>query len=130
QPTSTTSEIGASRTRKEDRHLVTGRTTWVDNMVLPGMVHLAILRSPMAHAKITSIDVSGARTARGVLGAWSGKDFADVQGDLPCAWPVTPDMVNPGAPSLAVDQVNFAGDAVAVVAARTPGEAVDALEEI
>ncbi len=130
QPTSTTSEIGASRTRKEDRHLVTGRTTWVDNMVLPGMVHLAILRSPMAHAKITSIDVSGARTARGVLGAWSGKDFAAAQGDLPCAWPVTPDMVNPGAPSLAVDQVNFAGDAVAVVAARTPGEAVDALEEI
>ena len=125
-----THEIGASRTRKEDRHLTTGHSTYVDNMTLPGMVHLAILRSPMAHAKITSIDVSDARRAPGVLGAWSGQDFAAEQGDLPCAWPVTPDMVNPGAPSVAVDQVNFAGDAVAVVAARSRAEAVDALEEI
>lgn len=125
-----TREIGASRPRKEDQHLITGRTTWVDNLTLPGMVHLAILRSPMAHARITSVDVSDARSAPGVIGAWSGRDFAEVQGDLPCAWPVTPDMVNPGAPALAVDQVNFAGDAVAVVAARSAGEAVDALEEI
>ena len=123
-------EIGTSRPRKEDQHLITGRTTWVDNLTLPGMVHLAILRSPMAHARITSVDVGDARSAPGVIGAWSGRDFADVQGDLPCAWPVTPDMVNPGAPALAVDQVNFAGDAVAVVAARSAGEAVDALEEI
>ena len=125
-----TREIGTSRPRKEDQHLITGRTTWVDNLTLPGMVHLAILRSPMAHARITSVDVGDARSAPGVIGAWSGRDFADVQGDLPCAWPVTPDMVNPGAPALAVDQVNFAGDAVAVVAARSAGEAVDALEEI
>ncbi len=124
-----TQEIGASRKRKEDRHLTTGRSTYVDNMTLPGMVHLAILRSPMAHARITSIDVGDARSAPGVLGAWSGADLAE-QGDLPCAWPVTPDMVNPGAPSVAVDQVNFAGDAVAVVAARTRAEAADALEEI
>lgn len=123
-------EIGTSRPRKEDQHLITGRTTWVDNLTLPGMVHLAILRSPMAHARITSVDVGDARSAPGVIGAWSGRDFAEVQGDLPCAWPVTPDMVNPGAPALAVDQVNFAGDAVAVVAARSAGEAVDALEEI
>ncbi len=125
-----TREIGASRPRKEDQHLITWRTTWVDNLTLPGMVHLAILRSPMAHARITSVDVSDARSAPGVIGAWSGRDFAEVQGDLLCAWPVTPDMVNPGAPALAVDQVNFAGDAVAVVAARSAGEAVDALEEI
>ena len=48
-----TREIGTSRPRKEDQHLITGRTTWVDNLTLPGMVHLAILRSPMAHARIT-----------------------------------------------------------------------------
>lgn len=130
KPASTPREIGASRPRKEDRHLVTGRTTWVDNMTLPGMLHLAILRSPMAHAKITAIDVSPALQAPGVVAAYSGRDFAETQGDLPCAWPVTPDMVNPGAPSLAVDQVNFAGDAVAVVVGRTRAEAVDALEEI
>ncbi|TWP36780.1 xanthine dehydrogenase family protein molybdopterin-binding subunit [Leekyejoonella antrihumi] len=130
RPAEQAHEIGTSRTRKEDQHLITGHSTWVDNMVLPGMVHLAILRSPMAHAKITSIDASGARKYPGVVAAFTGADFADTQGNLPCAWPVTPDMVNPGAPSLAVEQVNFAGDAVAVVAARTKAEAVDALESI
>src|SRR5206468_2083163 len=96
-----TAENGNARARREDRHLVTGRTTWVDNMTVPGMVHLAILRSPMAHATITSIDVSEAKTRPGVLAVFTGQDFAETQGNLPCAWPVTPDMVNPGAPSLA-----------------------------
>ena len=49
---------------------------------------------------------------------------------MPCAWPVTPDMVNPGAPSLAVTQVNHVGEAVAVVVARDKGAAQDALEGI
>jgi carbon-monoxide dehydrogenase large subunit len=123
-------EIGQSRLRKEDQHLITGRTTWTDNMTLPGMVHLAILRSPMAHARITSIDTSEAKQRPGVLAVFTGQDFADTQGNLPCAWPVTPDMVNPGAPSLAVTQVNHAGEAVAVIAARTKAEAQDALEGI
>ena len=123
-------EIGKRRTRKEDQHLITGHSTFVDNMVLPGMAYLAILRSPMAHARITSIDASPARERPGVIAAFTGRDFADSQGNLPCAWPVTPDMVNPGYPSLAVTQVNFAGDAVAVVAARTRAQALDALEAV
>jgi aerobic carbon-monoxide dehydrogenase large subunit len=123
-------EIGQSRRRKEDAHLITGRTTWTDNMTLPGMLHLAMLRSPMAHAKITSIDASEAKTRPGVVAVFTGQDFKDVQGDVPCAWPVTPDMVNPGAPALAVSQVNFAGECVAVVAARSKAEAQDALEAI
>jgi carbon-monoxide dehydrogenase large subunit len=123
-------EIGKARRRKEDQHLITGRSTFTDNMSVPGMLHLAMLRSPMAHAKIASIDVSGARSRPGVVAAFSGHDFADAQGNLPCAWPVTPDMVNPGYPSLAVDQVNHVGEAVAVVAARTKAEAQDALEAI
>ena len=123
-------EIGKRRTRKEDQHLITGRSTFVDNMTLPGMAHLAILRSPLAHATITSIDASPARERPGVIAAFTGQDFAGSQGNLPCAWPVTPDMVNPGYPSLAVTQVNFAGEAVAVVAARTRAQAQDALEAI
>ncbi|GAB2488175.1 xanthine dehydrogenase family protein molybdopterin-binding subunit [Jatrophihabitans fulvus] len=123
-------QIGQSRRRKEDHHLITGRTTWTDNMTVPGMVHLAILRSPMAHAKITNIDVSEAKSRPGVIAVFSGQDFAETQGNLPCAWPVTPDMVNPGAPALAVTQVNHVGEAVAVVAARTKAEAQDALEAI
>jgi carbon-monoxide dehydrogenase large subunit len=123
-------EIGKARRRKEDQHLITGRTTWTDNMSLPGMVHLAILRSPMAHATITAIDTSEAEQRPGVLAVFTGQDFEDSQGDLPCAWPVTPDMVNPGAPSLAVTQVNHVGEAVAVLVARTKTEAQDALEGI
>jgi aerobic carbon-monoxide dehydrogenase large subunit len=123
-------EIGKSRRRKEDQHLITGRTTWTDNMSLPGMVHLAILRSPMAHATITSIDTSEAKGRPGVVAVFTGQDFAETQGNLPCAWPVTPDMVNPGAPSLAVTQVNHVGEAVAVIAARDKVSAQDALEAI
>ncbi len=123
-------EIGQSRRRKEDQHLITGRTTWTDNMTLPGMLHLAILRSPMAHATITSIDTTEAKGRPAVVAVFTGEDFADTQGNLPCAWPVTPDMVNPGAPSLAISQVNHVGEAVAVVAARTKAAAQDALEGI
>ncbi len=123
-------EVGQARKRKEDAHLITGRTTWTDNMTLPGLLHLAILRSPMAHAKITSIDVSGALKRPGVVAAFSGQDFADTQGTIPCAWPVTPEMVNPGHPSLAVTQVNHVGEAVAVVVARDKYAAQDALEAI
>ena len=123
-------EIGQARKRKEDAHLLTGRTTWTDNMTLPGMLHLAILRSPMSHARITGVDLSGALASPGVIAAFSGQDFKDVQGTIPCAWPVTADMVNPGHPSLAVDQVNHVGEAVAVVAARDKASAEDALEAI
>ena len=129
-PAATAPEIGNPRARREDQHLITGRTTWVDNMVVPGMVHLAILRSPMAHATITSIDPSEAKDRPGVLAVFTGQDFVETQGNLPCAWPVTPDMVNPGAPSLAVTQVNHVGEAVAVIAARSKAAAQDALEAI
>jgi aerobic carbon-monoxide dehydrogenase large subunit len=123
-------EIGKPRRRREDQHLITGRTTWTDNMSLPGMLHLAILRSPTAHAKITAIDTSGAIGRPGVVAVFTGQDFAATQGNVPCAWPVTPDMVNPGAPSLAVTQVNHVGEAVAVVVARDKRSAQDALEGI
>jgi len=123
-------EIGRARVRKEDEHLVTGRTRWTDNLTLPGMQHLAILRSPLAHARITGIDVSAARKMPGVIAVYTGADLADEQGSLPCAWPITEDMLAPPAPALAVGTVNFAGEAVAVVVARSPYEAHDALEAI
>ena len=123
-------EIGQPRRRKEDAHLISGRTTWTDNITLPGLQHLAILRSPMAHARITSIDTTAAARRPGVVAVFSGRDFAETQGNIPCAWPVTDDMVNPGHPSLAVDQVNHVGEAVAVVVARDKYAAQDALEAI
>jgi aerobic carbon-monoxide dehydrogenase large subunit len=123
-------EIGKARRRKEDEHLITGRTRWTDNLVLPGMQHLAILRSPLAHARITGIDTTEARSMPGVVAIFTGADLAAEQGSLPCAWPITEDMKAPPAPSLAVDTVNFAGEAVAVVVARSAYEAHDALEAI
>jgi carbon-monoxide dehydrogenase large subunit len=121
-------EVGKARRRKEDARLITGRTTWTDNMVLPGMLHLAVVRSPVAHAKITSVDLSAAQQAPNVVAVFSGRDFAEEQGSIPCAWPVTPDMVNPGHPSIAVDEVNHVGEAVAIVVARSKTAAQDAVE--
>ena len=123
-------EVGKSRKRKEDRRLLTGQTMWSDNHSLPGMLHMAILRSPVAHAKITHVDVSAALDRPGVIAAFSGRDFAEEQGVIPCAWPVTPEMVNPGHPSIAVDEVKHVGEAVAIVLARTKAAAQDALEAI
>ncbi len=121
-------EVGKARRRKEDARLITGRTTWTDNMVLPGMLHLAVVRSPVAHGKISSIDVSAAQEAPGVIAVLTGRDVAEEQGSIPCAWPVTPDMVNPGHPSIAVDEVNHVGEAVAVIVARSKTAAQDAVE--
>src|ERR1700689_1485656 len=85
-------EVGRARLRKEDERLITGQTNWTDNIRLPGMLHVAFLRSPYAHARITSVNVSAARTEPGVAAAHSGADFAAEHGSLPCAWPVTPDI--------------------------------------
>lgn len=123
-------EIGRARRRKEDAKLVNGQTLWTDSITLPGMAHFALLRSPMAHARITSVDVSAARALPGVIAAFSGADLADQLGSLPTAWPVTPEMVSPPHPPLAVDEVRYAGDAVAVVVARDRYTAADALEAI
>src|SRR3954447_23145035 len=125
-----TKEIGRRRLRKEDAKLVTGQTQWTDNIQFAGMLHLAILRSPMAHAKIKRVDVSPALKQPGVIAAFSGADFAEEQASLPCAWPVTEDMKLPAHPPLAVDEVRYVGDAVAVVVARDRYAAADALEAI
>ena len=125
-----TTEIGKARARKEDARLVTGQTNWTDNIVLPGLVHVAYLRSPMAHARIVSVDVSAARGAPGVIAAYSGADFAAEQGSLPCAWPVTPDIVIPAHPPMATDEVRYGGEIVACVVARDRYAAADALELI
>ncbi|MGN6301920.1 MAG: xanthine dehydrogenase family protein molybdopterin-binding subunit [Angustibacter sp.] len=121
-------ELGRARRRKEDARLVTGRTRWTDNLTLPGLLHLAYVRSPFAHARITSIDTSAAKEAPGVIAVFTGADLDAEQGSLPNAWPITADMKAPRHPALAVDHVAFAGEAVAVVAARSAREARDAAE--
>ncbi|MER7207180.1 xanthine dehydrogenase family protein molybdopterin-binding subunit [Streptosporangium sp. NPDC000239] len=123
-------EVGRARRRKEDARLVTGRTTWTDNIQLPGMLYVAFLRAPMAHARITRVDTSAARSRPGVVAAFHGQDFAGEQGSLPCAWPVTEDVVIPDHPPMAVDEVRYVGEAVACVVATDRYAAADALEDI
>jgi aerobic carbon-monoxide dehydrogenase large subunit len=121
-------EVGSARKRKEDARLITGRTMWTENVALPGMLHLAILRSPMAHARLVSVDIAPALREPGVVAAFSGRDLPAM--GLPCAWPVTEDLVHPDHPALATDEVRHVGEPVAVVVARDRASAVDALAAI
>ncbi len=123
-----TAEVGNARRRKEDQRLITGRTRWTDNLQLPGMLHLAMVRSPFAHARVTAIDTSAARAAQGVLGVFTGKDLEDSQGVNITAWPLTPDQKSPTHLPVVIEHVACAGEIVAVVAARTAAAARDAAE--
>src|SRR6478736_4726966 len=123
-----TAEIGKDRRRKEDQRLITGRTRWTDNLALPGMLHLAMVRSPHAHAKILSIDTAAANGMTNVVDVLTGKDFGDELGVCINAWPITPDQVTPTHSPMPADRVAFAGEIVAVVVARTAAEARDAAE--
>ena len=121
--------VGAPVERKEDKKLLQGQAQWVDNMSLPGMVFLGVVRSPYAHARIASVDVRPALAHAGVVAAWSGEDLAEEwQGSLPCAWLPTEDTNAPEHKPVAVDKVRYAGDAVAVIAATSRGAAADAAE--
>jgi carbon-monoxide dehydrogenase large subunit len=123
-----TTEIGRDRRRKEDQRLITGRTRWTDNITLPGMLHLAMVRSPYAHARIVSIDTAAANAMTNVVDVLTGKDFGDELGVCINAWPITPDQVTPTHSPMPSDRVAFAGEIVAVVVARTAAEARDAAE--
>ena len=123
-------EVGKARTRKEDARLITGQTNWTDNITLPGLAHVAFVRSPHAHARIASVDVSAAHGASGVIAAFSGADLAAEQGSVPCAWPVTEDIVIPDHPPMAVDTVRYVGEIVAAVVARDRYTAADAVDLI
>ena len=70
-----TQEIGRDRRRKEDRRLITGRTRWTDNQAITGLLHLAIVRSPFAHAEIGSIDTSAAKQVPGVVAVYTAADI-------------------------------------------------------
>jgi carbon-monoxide dehydrogenase large subunit len=126
--------VGGGVPRKEDPALVTGRANWVDNIKLPGMLHAAFYRSPYAHARITNIDTSAAREQPGVVAVFTGEDLAEEwapgEGMSFSAWEVTEDQLTPTHWPVARDEVNFAGEPVAVVVAADRYTAQDALEFI
>jgi carbon-monoxide dehydrogenase large subunit len=119
--------IGHSIRRKEDDHLVTGRTTWTANVRPAGTLHLAFLRSPVAHGRLTHLDVSTAAALPGVVAVLTGEDLR--LGDRGFLGT----MVSKKAPAhqpLAVDVVRFPGEPVAAVVAVDEATAVDALAAI
>ena len=98
-------------------------------MTLPGMLWMAVVRSPYAHAKIGNVDLEKALAADGVVAAFSGAQLAEEwAGSLPCAWPVTGDCRIPQHRPLASDKARYAGDGVAVVVANSRALAKDAAE--
>ena len=122
--------VGKSVKRREDRRMITGRGDYIDDMVLPGMVHAAVVRSPEAHATITSIDKSEAEAAPGVVAVLTGEDLAaDFAGPIPMVWdPPGVDINTPEHWPVKRGAVKHVGDPVAVVVADTKGEALDASE--
>ena len=127
--------IGARVKRKEDQRFLTGTGRYVDDLPLARATYAYFLRSPHAHAKIKSIDVSAAKSMPGVVEIFTGKDVADAKvGGLICGWVVKDKHGEPHKapphPVMALDTVRYVGDTVAMVVAGSHDEAKDAAEAI
>src|ERR1700738_2814425 len=121
--------VGRSLRRREDMKFLTGKGRYVDDIKLPVMLYLAILRSPHAHALITGVDLSAAKAAAGVRLAIGGTDLIGRIGNIKPNW-VIPGTVVPNRPVMAVNRFRFVGECVALVVAETREAAHDALEFI
>ena len=120
--------IGTSPRRKEDLRLLTGAGRFLDDLGRPRMVHLGVVRSVHAHARIARVDTAAARALPGVLAAWSAADLAEVARPLaeggaasgrPWAMPV-----------IARDVARYVGEPVAVIVAESAARVADALEAV
>ena len=116
--------LGHNVRRKEDDRLIRGKGTFIDDIKLPGMLHMAILRSPVAHARIRSLDSSAASALPGVVAVVTG----DLMAQHNLAW--MPTMSYDTQAVLVTDKVRFQGQEVAAVIAEDPYTARDALELI
>src|SRR5229473_729739 len=127
--------IGAAVRRKEDQRFVTGKGHYTDDVNRPGQCHAYFLRSPHAHARLKGIDSAAASAMPGVLAVLTGGDLAaDKIGNLICGWMITSkdgsQMKMASHPAIAQGKANFVGDTVAVVAAETLAQAMDAAEKV
>jgi carbon-monoxide dehydrogenase large subunit len=129
--------VGRSIPRREDRRLLLGKGQYIGDLALPGMLHAAFVRSPVAHARIRSVDMSRAASSPGVALVLSGADLLralppvqDNQVVLPRKWKeaIPHRILNPRQPLLAVDKARHVGEAIAVVVAENRYVAEDAAE--
>jgi aerobic carbon-monoxide dehydrogenase large subunit len=121
--------IGASVRRREDARLITGRGRYVSDIALPGLIHVAFVRSLHAHARLRAIDVTAARTAPGVVGIVTGED-ATIARHRIRARSALATYIETDQPVLAWPRVRYAGEAVAAVVGVDPYAAADAAELI
>ena len=127
--------IGQTATRYEDDRLLSGEGRYVEDVYIEGQCYAAFVRSPHAHAKITSIDTADASSLPGVLAIYTVADLkAEGIGDIPCMAPASnkdgSNCIMPPRPALAEDRVRYVGDAVAVVIAENRSQALDAVEAV
>ncbi|MBI4498993.1 MAG: xanthine dehydrogenase family protein molybdopterin-binding subunit, partial [Chloroflexi bacterium] len=123
--TATSRMVGARVKRREDPRLITGQGRYVDDVALPGMLHVSFLRSPYAHARIRAVNATAARSHPGVVAVFTGADLAGNVNGVPCGWSL-PDLKAVPHPAIAVDRVRFTGDIVAAVVAEDRATARDA----
>ena len=118
--------LGTRVLRTEDPRFLTTGGVYTEDLQLPGQCHVFFVRSPIAHARIRSVDQSAARAAPGVIAAYTGADLAD----LPLLAPPMPQMISDqmGQPLLARDVVRFVGEPVAVVVTEEAYQGEDAAE--
>ncbi len=119
--------VGQRVKRREDPRLIQGRGTYVDDVKLAGMQHLALKRSDVAHGRIVSIDTRAAEALDGVEAVFTGRQLAEMVGPLPALLP----FPAPERRAVATDVVRFVGEPVALVVARDryiARDAVDAIE--
>jgi carbon-monoxide dehydrogenase large subunit len=131
--------VGQPLLRREDARLLAGAGQYVGDLELPGMLHVAFVRSPVAHARIVSLDFSRAQKVPGVVMVLGGAELQsalppvrDNQLPLPAKWKaaIPHRILNPRQPLLAVDKARHVGEAVAVVVAQTALAAEDAAEQV
>ena len=129
--------VGRSLLRREDRRLLTGQGQFIADLALPQMLHAVLVRSPVAHARIRSVDLSRAAAMPGVALALNGADLLRLlppvpegQISMPSKWAtaIQHKFLNPQEPLLAHDKVRHVGEAIAIIVAETRDRAEDAAE--
>src|SRR5947199_5440401 len=123
--------LGSPIKRREDPRLITGQATYVDDIKIPGMLHMAVLRSPYGHARINSINTDAARKYPGVVAVYTAEDLKGAVGSVAVAVPLGKMTEGMGIHGpLAEGKVRFYGDPVAVVIADNRYTARDASDLI
>src|SRR5438270_9486330 len=123
--------LGSPIKRREDPRLITGQSTYVDDIKIPGMLHMAVVRSPYGHARINSITTDAARQHPGVVAVYTAEDLKGAVGNVAIAVPLGEIANGMGVHGpLAEGKVRFYGDPVAVVLADDRYTARDARDLI